>query len=109
VKIDKQKKVVFYDYDHNYVNFKVRLKYDNIAQGDFFRFLIGNYINNDSRMLKMIEDYKIKYSTMGKKKVKRASREFAVAEDMLKKMGITDSDKEFIFDLIEEKTGEDGD
>lgn len=100
--IEKEKKVVFYDREHNYANFKIRLRYDGITQGNFFRFLIGNYLKNNSHMLKMVEEYKINNTKIGKSKIKRTEKDFLEADSLLGRIGITKSDKTHIYDLIED-------
>jgi translation elongation factor EF-Ts len=38
---------------------------------------------------------------MGKQKLKRTKKDFESARDMLKQLGISESDKQDIFDMIE--------
>ena len=61
----KKKKVVFYEYEHAYANFKIRLAYDKVRQNEFFGFLIREYTKNNPLMLRLVEDYKVKNSKMG--------------------------------------------
>jgi len=102
----KKKKVVFYEDENKFANFKIRLSYDKIKQGEFFCFLLDCYINNEAPMLKMIEEYKIKNHRMGKTKIASAAKDFLASEELLRKIGVTKSDKDKIFDMIEEEIGE---
>lgn len=99
--IQKDKKIVFYDKEINHANLKIRLKYDGISQGEFFRFLILKYINGDIALLNLIEQYKIESQKMGKSKIKRARRDFEKSILINKDIGITPEEKSRVFDLIE--------
>mgnify|MGYP003133195416 CR=1 FL=1 len=99
--IEKKKKVVFYESEYMYANFKIRLAYDKIRQGDFFRFLIEEYINNNKHILMAVEEYKIKSKKMGKQKILNTAREFEESNCLLDDLGITKIDRDRIFDIIE--------
>jgi len=101
--VKKQKKVVFHELETNYADFLIRLKYDNIKQGDFFRFLIGSYIQNNTVMLSLVEQHKLHAKTMGKTSISRGKKDIEISEGLLKSLGLTDSEKENIFDIIERK------
>ena len=102
----KKKKVVFYECESTYAKFRIRLAYDRLKQNDFFCFLVDCYIENDPGMLKIIEKYKTSKSTMGKKKLASTSKDFEKSKSSLKKIGISESEKDAMFDMIEEEIGE---
>ncbi len=100
----KKKKIVFYEHDHRYAEFKIRLEYDRIRQGDFYRFILERYINNDADMLSLVEKYKIENCVMGKKRLNQVRGDFEASRRLLTDLGITSDDREEIFDMIEEDT-----
>ena len=99
--IEKKKKFCFYGLEKDYADLKIRLKYDGITQIDFFNYLVKKYTTGDERMLNLVSDFKMESSTMGKKKIKRAQKEAIDGFDLLRDLGITDRDRENIFDILE--------
>ena len=99
----KKKKVVFEDYEDNYANLKIRLRHDRVRQSEFFSFLVSRYINCDPRLVSLAEELKIKLARVGKRKIKKTSQDISEGQGLMEKLGITDSDKENIFDLIEKE------
>jgi hypothetical protein len=102
----KKKKVVFYEYENNYANFKIRLSYDKIKQNEFFCFLIDYYINNEANMLGMVEKYKVENQRMGAKRIAATAQDQQKSNSLLEKVGVTETDRRAIFDMIEEEIGE---
>ena len=80
---------------------KIRLRYDNISQSAFMRGLAVLYLENDPDMLAAISKVKEREKSMGKQKLKRTKDDFESARDVLKQLGISESDKQDIFDMIE--------
>ena len=83
------------------VNLKLRLKYDNLTQTDFFRCILNMYIENNPEMMDLVSKIKLDLSKMGRRKIKKARQDLATGQDLLVDLGITASDKQDIFDLIE--------
>jgi len=104
--ITKEKKVCFKDTELNYANLLIRLRYDNLKQNEFFKLLIKKYIGNDKDMLKMIQSYKLENKTMGKTNINNSRKDVKKSEELMQKIGLTDSDVEHLFDLIEFSDGQ---
>ena len=51
------KKVVFYDTDKRHAELKIRLKYDQLTQAEFFRTLISGYLAKDKDILAFLHRY----------------------------------------------------
>lgn len=100
---DTEKKVtfVFYCYEKESADLKIRLRYDGLRQSQFFRAILRMYTTQDPDMLNVVEKIKLENRTMGKKKIKKTRQLFEKGEQTMKDLGITDSDKQKIFDLIE--------
>ena len=59
------------------------------------------YLENDPDMLKVVYKVKENAQVMGKKKLNRAKKDADTGHSIMEQLGITDSDKQDIFDLIE--------
>ena len=105
--IKKQKKVVFYELEHKYANLKIRLKFDSLKQGDFFRMCIDKYIGNDEDMLRAVDKFKIQEGRISAARQKMLSKDRTKAKDLLANLGLDDGDRQEIFDIIEGTSGGD--
>ena len=92
---------VFSVFEKTSADLKLRLRYDNLSQTRFFAGIVKLYLENDPDMVKVM--YKVKENTksMGKQKLRRTINDISKGEDIMEKLGITDSDKQDIFDMIE--------
>lgn len=101
---DPNKKVTFAFrcYEKESVDLKIRLGYDNLKQGDFFRSLLKYYIENDSLMRKVVDKIKEERGCMGKRKILRSEKEIIAGKKIEQDLSLSDSDRENLFDLIEE-------
>lgn len=96
------KKVFFEEEDEQHARMLVRLRYDRLTQGNFFRGLVEMYVNNDLDMIKIIEKIKERKTTMGKVKRRNTRKEIEQGESMMQDLGLSNNEKNFIYDLIEE-------
>ena len=97
-----EKKIVFMDDDAQHARMVVRLRYDRLTQGNFFRGLVSLHVDNDLDMARVIEKVKTEKSTMGKKKRQNSRKEIEQGEQFMQDLGLSRSEKNFIYDLIEE-------
>lgn len=93
---------VFYCYEKESADLKIRLRYDGLKQSEFFRTLLKMYVEKDPDMISLVEKIKQKQRIMSMKKRKRSTIEIERGEKMLEDLGITDKEKENLFDLIAE-------
>lgn len=98
----KAKVVRFDDSDDQHARMIIRLRYDKLTQGNFFRGIVELYVNNDLDFAKVVEKIKRDKSTIGKKKASRSVKETREGETMMRDLGLTNNEKNFIYDLIEE-------
>lgn len=96
------KKVFFEDDDDQHARMLIRLRYDRLTQGNFFRGLVELYVKNDLDMIRVIERIKIEKSTMGKDKRQKSTKEIETGDSMLREISLSKSERNFIYDLIEE-------
>ena len=92
---------VFYCYEKESADLKIRLRYDGLKQSEFFRTILKMYVSQDPLMLKVVEKIKEDQKVMGKRRMKNAEFDYKEGQDLLSDLGITSSDKDNIFDLIE--------
>ena len=92
---------VFYCYEKESADLKIRLRYDGLKQSEFFRTLLKMYVSQDPLMLQIVERIKQNQKVMGKKRLQKTKKDYEDSDKILKELGITESDKQSIFDMIE--------
>ena len=97
------KKIQFEDTDRRHVELKLRLHFDGLTQGDFFRAMLTGYIQRHPDVVKYVEvvkNHRKKYSLKEKKKV---AQTYAAHEDTKNKYSLDEEEIESIFDIIREE------
>jgi len=97
---------VFYCYEKESADLKIRLRYDGLKQSEFFRTLLKMYVSRDPLMLQIVERIKQNQRIMGKKRLQKTKKDYEESERILEDLGITESDKQEIFDMIEMEVDE---
>ena len=97
---------VFYCYEKESADLKIRLRYDGLKQSEFFRTLLKMYVSQDPLMLQVVEKIKKQQKIMGKKRLQKTRKYYSSGDCLLQDLGITDSDKQDIFDMIELETND---
>ena len=92
---------VFSAYEKTSADLKLKIRNDNLTQVSWFAGMAKLYLENDPDMLKVIYKVKENAKAMGKRKLNRAKKDADEGHNIMEQLGITDSDKENIFDLIE--------
>ena len=100
-KIDKKVKFVFYCLEKHSAELKIRLLYDGLTQSAFFGAILQKYINSDEAMVELVSQIKKDNKIMGRGKIKKAKQDLQKGKQIMKELGITKTDKEKIFDIIE--------
>jgi hypothetical protein len=93
--------ITFSAYEKTSVDMKLKIRNDNLTQVSWFAGIAKLYLENDPDMLKVIYKVKENAKAMGKRKLNRAYNDAEEGHSIMEQLGITDSDKEDIFDLIE--------
>jgi uncharacterized protein YjiS (DUF1127 family) len=97
---------VFRCYEKESADLKIRLKYDGLQQGEFFRSILKMYVSQDPLVMTVVEEIKKNKKTMGRRKLTSTSKDLERGKKLLSDLGITESDKQDIFDMIEMDLGE---
>ena len=92
---------VFSVYEKTSADMKLRIRNDNLTQVSWFAGIAKLYLENDPDMLKVMYKVKQNAQAMGKRKLNRSKKDVEKGQDIMKQLGITDSDKQDIFDMIE--------
>ena len=92
---------VFSVYEKTSADLKLRIRNDNLTQVSWFAGIAKLYLENDPDMLKVMYKVKQNAQAMGKRKLNRSKKDVEKGQDIMKQLGITDSDKQDIFDMIE--------
>ena len=98
---NKVVKFVFHAYEKISADLKLRLRYDNLSQTRFFAGIVKLYLENDPDMVKVMYKVKQNAMAMGKQKLRRTVKDIEKGQSIMEQLGITESDKQEIFDLIE--------
>jgi len=92
---------VFSAYEKTSADLKLKMRNDNLTQVSWFAGIAKLYLDNDPDMLKVMYKVKQNARAMGKRKLNRYKKDIESGQDLMRDLGITDSDKENIFDMIE--------
>ena len=92
---------VFSVYEKTSADIKLRIRNDNLTQVSWFAGIAKLYLENDPDMVKVMYKVKQNANAMGKRKLNRAKKDIEKGNNIMEQLGISDSDKENIFDLIE--------
>tara|TARA_Y100001938_G_scaffold129247_1_gene183934 strand:+ start:1244 stop:1579 length:336 start_codon:yes stop_codon:yes gene_type:complete len=104
-KYDDQKKVVFYEKEDRHAKLLIRLHYDSLKQGEFFRALINGYVEGDEDIFRFVQNYKLA-NTKSKRQVSIAEREKKKTRQLAKIFSLSDDEREELFDILEEERGD---
>lgn len=93
--------LVFSVYEKTSADVKLKIRNDNLTQVSWFAGISKLYLENDPDMLKVMYKIKENARAMGRKKLNRAKKDAESGHNVMEELGITDTDKQNIFDLIE--------
>lgn len=102
----REKIIQFTDTDHQHAQLKLRLYFDGISQGDFFRAIVKGYNDRHPDIVSYIEivkNHRKKYSKSERKKV---ANSYAKHEEVKKQFGLSKDEIENIFDMINKEQDE---
>jgi len=100
------KKICFEDSDKRHADLKIRLHYDQLKQGEFFRLMLTGYIEKDERVMNYIEEHKGDKKIQSKKKIADSKRMRNKGDALKTKLALDQGDIENIFDLLEKENPE---
>lgn len=104
--IGTSKKIIFEDTDKRHADLKIRLHYDGLTQGVFFRMLVSGYIEQDKRIVEYIREFKEKNKTFGKQRLAKTKNMYEKSQKMKDVFALDKSEIETIFDIIAKENNE---
>ena len=102
---EENKKIIFSDTGKTHAEFKIKLQYDGISQGDFFRQVVSAYLDEDTDFMNFMHSLKDRLESQSKRQRDIVKKERKLAKKTEKDFTLTDSEVESIFDLLERETG----
>ena len=100
---DFKKIVQFTDDAKRYADLRIRLHYDGLRQGEFFRSMVIGYLERDEELMKFLEKVKEKISRYSKSKRNKIKKVDGHRRKTIERFALDDKDIENIFDLLEEE------
>jgi len=98
-----KKKIQFDDTDRRHIELKLRLHFDGLNQGDFFRAMVTGYIQRHPDIVSYIEvvkNHRKKYTLREKR---MAAKSYQEHENIKNKYSLDKEEIENIFDIIKEE------
>lgn len=99
----KEKKVQFADIDKRHADLRLRLHYDGLTQGQFFRALVTGYVDRDPDIVNFIEKVKENGEKYKPTLMKKRRRAYTKSKQVEKLFGLNEDDIENIFDMIQKE------
>ena len=97
------KKVVVYESDKRYADFRIMLDNDGISQADFLRAMIQGYIKQDKDLMPYIDKIRKKQIEIPKAWVRESRRKRKVAQQKIDDLGLNEEEIDNIFDILEQE------
>ena len=102
---EENKKIIFSETGKTHAEFKIKLQYDGISQGDFFRQVVSAYLDEDTDFMNFMHSLKDRMKVQSKRQREIIKKERKLAKKSEKDFTLTDREVESIFDLLERETG----
>ena len=99
----REKTVVFRDTDKRHAELKIRLQHDSLSQNEFFRAIVSGYIDNDSRILSYIYDWRETNKEYPKNRRMKTEKLLSEGDEIKRKFGLSEDELESLFDVIEQE------
>tara|TARA_Y100000593_G_C4225788_1_gene294365 strand:- start:329 stop:667 length:339 start_codon:yes stop_codon:yes gene_type:complete len=103
---DFKKVVQFTDDTKRYADLRIRLHYDGLRQGEFFRSLVLGYLERDEDLMKFVVKVQEEISRYSKSKRNKLKKTDTSRKETIEKYALDDDDIQSIFDLLEEERPE---
>lgn len=99
-----EKKIVFYDSDHNHAKLRIKFIEDGIKQSTFFKELVSAYINDNPLIREWIESNP--QCKISKRSLKIRKREKKKIEEQKKDFNLDQETVDEIFDILADEFGD---
>jgi hypothetical protein len=100
---NREKKIVFHETDNRHAKLKIKLHYDGLKQGEFFRAIVEAYLSDDENMINFISSYKEKNNKQGKRQRAIVAKDREENKNAESIFALNDKEVEDIFDILAEE------
>jgi hypothetical protein len=100
---DELKKIIFFIPTKRHADMKIKLDLHNLNQTDFYRLIVLRFLEEDPRILDILDEWKLANNIKPKYVVEEHQKERERAEAVIKGFGLDDDDIENIFDIIQQE------
>jgi hypothetical protein len=97
------KKVIVYESDKRYADFRIMLANDGISQAGFLRAMIQGYIKQDKDLMPYIDKIKNKQIETPKAWTRESRRKRKLAQQKIDDLGLNEEEIDNIFDILEQE------
>jgi hypothetical protein len=94
-----EKKLIFTIDDDLHARFKIALRYDNLTQSTFIKYIIAAYLANNSHIRNLVDEVII--DRLNKRKIKMRNKDRQQESKTINDFALNDEEIESIFDMIE--------
>ena len=102
---EEKKKIVFDSSGKRHAEFKIKLQYDGLGQGDFFREVVSAYLSEDPQFMDFVHGLKDRLEAQNKRQRELVRKERKMSNDNERDFSLSEEEVESIFDLLERETG----
>jgi len=99
----KYKEIIFLIPEKLHADFKIRLMYDKMAMTKFVKTCLNYYLDNDVRIIEIINEQKEKDNKDNKKKRQDNIKLIKKGKELARKFGLTEEDVSELYDVLEKK------
>ena len=99
----KEQIVQFADLDKRHADLRLRLHYDGLTQGEFFRALVTGYVDRDPDIINFIAKVKENSEKYKPTLMKKRRRAYTKSKQVEKLFGLNEDEIENIFDMIQKE------
>ncbi len=100
------KRISFMDTDKRNADLLVKLKHDGLTKTKFFRAILDGYLGNNSDLMNFISDIKEQGGAQSARNKGIVDSSRSAGKDIKRKLGLTESEVENIFDILEKELGD---
>ena len=100
---ETKKKVVFYDTDKRHAELRIKLQYDGMTQSDFFRTIVGGYLEDDPLIVEFVHATRERLGKGSGRQRKIWREESDGASSIASQYSLDESEIEDIFDVLEKE------
>jgi len=96
------KMILFKENPKRHADFKIRLEYEGITQSKFFRLMLRKMVEQDKRVLSLVDDWKQENNKITNRKQKMIEDDRKKREEFEEEYTMSDKEIRGLYDLFED-------